>query len=150
MLIAHACAPSLLDVRTDIAAYLRSHPPGAQYLNTETLRAAEGGVPNLLLPLSSYATLFARLGVRADRPVVVYASGEARNIDATYVAWILSGLGHPAVRVLDGGVAQWELEGPRITGPMSGREMRISKKKQAPTVNTSAITSASSRRKPRF
>ena len=114
-LLAGPAAPTLLDVRTDIAAYLKAHPPGAQYLNTETLRAAEGGVPNLLLPLSSYATLFARLGVRDDRPVVVYASGEARNIDATYVAWILAGLGHPAVRVLDGGYAKWELDGRPTT-----------------------------------
>lgn len=108
-------AVTLLDVRADVAQYLRSHVEGAQYLNTESLRGSEGGVPNLLLPRASYAALFARLGVRADRPVVVYASGEARGIDATYVAWILSALGHPAVRVLDGGFARWELEGRPTT-----------------------------------
>ncbi|HEY7531054.1 MAG TPA: rhodanese-like domain-containing protein [Gemmatimonadota bacterium] len=100
-----------IDVRTDVTAYLAGHVPGAVYLHTETLRAGDGGVPNLLLPLESYRTLFSRLGVAADRPVVVYGSGESRNIDATYVAWILTGLGHGDVRVLDGGLRAWELAG---------------------------------------
>jgi thiosulfate/3-mercaptopyruvate sulfurtransferase len=103
-------AATVLDVRTDFTAYLAGHLPGAVYLNTETLRAGEGGVPNLLLPGESYGTIFSRLGVSADRPVVIYASGESRNIDATYVAWILAGLGHVDVRVLDGGMRKWELE----------------------------------------
>jgi thiosulfate/3-mercaptopyruvate sulfurtransferase len=106
---------TLVDVRTDFAQYLQNHLPGAVYLNTETLRAEDGGVPNLLLPRASYAALFSRLGVRLDRPVVIYASGEARNIDATYVAWILHGFGHGDVRVLDGGYAKWQLEGRALT-----------------------------------
>jgi thiosulfate/3-mercaptopyruvate sulfurtransferase len=100
-----------IDVRTDLGAYLAGHLPGAVHLHTETLRAGEGGVPNLVLPLESYRTIFSRLGVTADRPVAVYGSGESRNIDATYVAWILAGLGHPGVRILDGGVRAWELDG---------------------------------------
>jgi thiosulfate/3-mercaptopyruvate sulfurtransferase len=106
---------TLVDVRTDFGQYLQNHLPGAVYLNTETLRAAEGGVPNLLLPRASYATLFSRLGVRMDRPVVIYASGEARNIDATYLAWILYGFGHGDVGVLNGGYAKWQLEGRALT-----------------------------------
>ncbi|HXE58318.1 MAG TPA: sulfurtransferase [Gemmatimonadales bacterium] len=101
---------SILDVRTDFAAYLRSHVPGAVYLNTETLRAAAGGIPNLLLPGESYRTLFGRLGVTHDRPVVIYSAGETRNIDATYVAWILAGFGHSRVHLLDGGFGKWEAE----------------------------------------
>ncbi len=102
---------TLVDVRADFARYLQDHLPGAVYLNSETLRAEDGGLPNQLLPRASYATLFARLGVRMERPVVVYSSGEARNIDATYLAWILSGFGHSDVRVLDGGYAKWQIEG---------------------------------------
>lgn len=106
---------TVVDVRPDIGQYLKDHLPGAVYLNTETLRAEEGGVPNLLLPRASYVTLFSRLGVRMDRPAVIYASGEARNIDATYLAWILHGFGHPDVRVLDGGYAKWQIEGRPLT-----------------------------------
>jgi len=39
----------LIDVRTDVFAYLKGHLPGAEYLNTETLRASEGGIPTRLL-----------------------------------------------------------------------------------------------------
>ena len=53
----------LLDVRTDVFAYLKGHLPGAEYLNTETLRASEGGIPTRLLSGKAYRELFARLGV---------------------------------------------------------------------------------------
>jgi thiosulfate/3-mercaptopyruvate sulfurtransferase len=69
-----------------------------------------GGVPNLLLPAESYVTLFTRLGIRRDRPVVIYSAGETRDIDATYLSWILSGFGVPSVAILDGGFSKWELE----------------------------------------
>jgi thiosulfate/3-mercaptopyruvate sulfurtransferase len=108
-------AATVIDARPDLGAYLRSHVPGAAHLNTESLRASQGGVPNLLLPAASYRILFSRLGVRIDRYVVVYSAGDARNFDATYVAWILAALGHPSVRVLDGGFAKWELEGRATT-----------------------------------
>ena len=114
-LVAAPDRATVLDVRPDVTMYLKSHIPGAVYLHTESLRGSEGGVPNLLLPEASYAAIFARAGVRFDRPVVVYASGESRNIDATYVAWILAGLGHPDVRVLDGGMGKWELESRPVT-----------------------------------
>jgi thiosulfate/3-mercaptopyruvate sulfurtransferase len=125
--------PLVVDVRTDVGAYLRAHLPGAVYLNTEALRSPAAGVPNLVLPAESYRTLFTRLGARMDAPVIIYASGEARNIDATYVAWILAGFGHPSVSVLDGGFMKWETEGrpttrayPAIdTVPFAGRAFAI-------------------------
>lgn len=99
-----------VDVRTDISYYLKSHVPGAAYLNSESLRSMADGVPNLLLPPESYVTVFTRLGIRPGRPVVIYSAGETRNIDATYLSWILSGFGIPSVMILDGGYAKWELE----------------------------------------
>ena len=85
----------VLDVRTDVFAYLKGHLPGAEYLNTETLRASEGGIPTRLLSAGAYRELFSRLGVDFDRPVVIYSAGESRNIDATFLAWLLAGFGHP-------------------------------------------------------
>ena len=49
---------SLLDVRPDMFIYLKEHLPGAGYLNTETLRASEAGVPAQLLPAAAYGELF--------------------------------------------------------------------------------------------
>jgi thiosulfate/3-mercaptopyruvate sulfurtransferase len=101
---------SVIDIRTDVFTYLKGHLPGAVYLNTETLRASRGGIPTQLLDGPAYAALFSRLGLRLDQPVVIYSAGETHNIDATFLAWILAGFGHPEVYVLDGGYFKWELE----------------------------------------
>jgi thiosulfate/3-mercaptopyruvate sulfurtransferase len=101
---------SLIDVRTDVFTYLTGHLPGAVYLHTETLRASRGGIPTQLLDGPAYVRLFGRLGLSFDRPVVIYSAGETHNIDATFLAWLLAGLGHPQVYVLDGGYYKWLLE----------------------------------------
>jgi thiosulfate/3-mercaptopyruvate sulfurtransferase len=101
---------TLIDVRSDVFTYLKGHLPGAEYLNTETLRASERGVPAQILSTSAYSSLFSRLGVSFDKPSVVYSAGETGNIDATFVAWLLAGFGHPKVFVLNGGYFKWELE----------------------------------------
>jgi thiosulfate/3-mercaptopyruvate sulfurtransferase len=105
----------LVDVRPDPFAYLEAHLPGAVYLNTETLRAAQGGVPMQLLADDWYRGLFSRIGIRWDRPVVVYSAGESRNIDATFLVWLLRSMDHPAVYLLDGGYARWKLEQRPLT-----------------------------------
>ena len=101
---------TLIDVRSDVFTYLRGHLPGAAYLHTETLRATEGGTPAQLLPARAYSDLFSRLGVSFDRPIVIYSAGETGNIDATFLAWLLAGFGHPRIYVLNGGYFKWELE----------------------------------------
>jgi thiosulfate/3-mercaptopyruvate sulfurtransferase len=105
---------SLIDVRTDMFVYLKDHLPNAGYLNIESLRAGRGGIPAQLLSAQAYGELFGRLGLRMDRPVVIYSAGETRNIDATFLAWILAGFGHPQVYVLDGGYFKWRLEQRRL------------------------------------
>jgi len=100
----------VIDVRTDVFAYLKGHLPGAEYLNSETLRASEGGIPTRLLSAGAYRELFSRLGIDPGRPVIIYSAGESRNIDATFLAWLLAGAGQPRVFVLDGGFFKWQLE----------------------------------------
>jgi thiosulfate/3-mercaptopyruvate sulfurtransferase len=100
----------LIDVRTDVFTYLKGHLPGAEYLNTETIRASEGGIPTRLLSGEQYAQLFSRLGISLERPVVIYSAGETHNIDATFLAYLLAAFGHPKVFLLDGGYFKWELE----------------------------------------
>jgi thiosulfate/3-mercaptopyruvate sulfurtransferase len=107
----------LIDVRTDVFAYLKGHLPGAEYLNTETLRASEGGIPTRLLSAGAYRELFSRLGVDTGRPVVIYSAGESRNIDATFLAWLLAGFGQSKVFVLDGGFFKWQLEQRPVVQP---------------------------------
>lgn len=108
---------SLIDVRSDLFTYLKGHLPGAAYLNIETLRATEGGIPAQLLSPEGYAEIFGRLGLSMDQPVVIYSAGETRNIDATFVAWLLAGFRHPKVYVLNGGYFKWELEQRPVVRP---------------------------------
>ena len=106
---------SLIDVRSDLFTYLEGHLPGSVYLNTETLRASSAGIPAQLLSAGAYAELFGRLGVSFDKPVVIYSAGETGNINATFLAWLLAGYGHPRVYVLDGGFFKWKLEHRPVT-----------------------------------
>jgi thiosulfate/3-mercaptopyruvate sulfurtransferase len=106
---------AVIDVRAAWSSYLQNHLPGAVWLNIETLRAQRGELPFQLLDGAAYSALFRRLGVDPKRPVVVYSAGEQLDIDATFVAWLLAEMGHPRVRVLDGGYARWELEGRPVT-----------------------------------
>ncbi len=67
-------------------------------------------------PLNSFLTIFRVLfgsrGVRADRPVVIYdhESGER----AARAVWLLAVLGHPDVRILDGGTHAWTAAGQKL------------------------------------
>jgi len=106
---------SVIDARSDLTAYLANHIPGAPYLHFETLRASRGGVPADTLGPETYAGLLGRLGVRRDRPVVIYGSGDAANFNATFLAWILSGFRHPRVYLLDGGYTKWAAENRPLT-----------------------------------
>jgi thiosulfate/3-mercaptopyruvate sulfurtransferase len=100
----------LVDVRSDVFTYLKGHLPDAVYLNPETLRASERGIPAQLLTARAYGELFSRLGLSFNDPIVIYSAGETRNIDATFLAWLLAGFGYPQVYLLNGGYSKWELE----------------------------------------
>ncbi len=112
----------LVDVRGDVFTYLKGHLPEAVYLNPETLRASDRGVPTQLLTARAYGELFSRLGLGFDEPVVIYSAGETRNIDATFLAWLLAGFGYPQVYLLNGGYYKWELE----QRPIARRYPRVS------------------------
>lgn len=105
----------VVDVRQAWSSYLQNHLPGAVWLHVETFRAQQGELPFQLLSESAYLELFGRIGIDRNRPVVVYSAGDQLDIDATYTAWILASMGHPDVRVLDGGYQKWELEGRPLT-----------------------------------
>lgn len=62
--------------------------------------------------LAIFRVLFGSRGVRADRPVVIYdhESGER----ASRAVWLLAVLGHPDVRLLDGGTEAWVAAGQKL------------------------------------
>jgi thiosulfate/3-mercaptopyruvate sulfurtransferase len=109
--------PAVLDLRwrfggpPGIDEYRRGHIPGARYVDLDTELAASPGAAGRH-PLPDPAVVEAamrRCGVRGDRPVVVYDPEDATV--AARAWWLLGHLGHPDVRVLDGGLRAWREAG---------------------------------------
>jgi thiosulfate/3-mercaptopyruvate sulfurtransferase len=105
--------PAVLDTRWSLgggpgrADYQAGHLPGAQFVDLDQdLADPPGAGGRHPLPgAGRFAATMRRLGVRGDRPVVVYDAGNAMS--AARAWWLLRRLGHPDVRVLDGGYAAW-------------------------------------------
>ncbi len=104
---------TLLDVRYRMGGpsgrgeYVEGHIPSAVYVDLDTALAAAPG-PRGRHPLpdpEAFGASMRRVGVFADKPVVVYDDWEGRA--AARCWWLLRHHGHADVRVLDGGWAGW-------------------------------------------
>jgi len=112
---------TLLDVRWELAngprrdRYESGHIPGAAFVDLDAdLAGPPGATGRHPLPRpQAFGGSMRAVGVSADRPVVVYddASGTA----AARTWWLLRYFGHPAVSVLDGGLAAWVAAGGAVT-----------------------------------
>ncbi len=106
---------AVLDCRFDLAApdagraaYLRSHIPGARYVDlnrdlSAPVSAASGRHP--LPDPQALAAFFRGLGLAPSTQAVVY--DESNGSFAARAWWLLRWLGHPKVAVLDGGLSAW-------------------------------------------
>ena len=94
------------------AQYLASHIPGATYVDLEAdlsgpVDSRTGRHP---LPEESvFRKTLGHLGLTPDIPVVVYDDGGCAM--AARFWWMLRWMGHPNVKVLDGGIAAWQAAG---------------------------------------
>ena len=122
--------PVLLDVRwrlggpPGIEGYRQGHLPGAVFADLDRDLAGPPG-PAGRHPLPDPAAFQAAMsaaGVSRNRPVVVYDDGDAMSAACGW--WTLRYLGHPDVRVLDGGYRAWARAGLPVTtaepAPVSG------------------------------
>jgi thiosulfate/3-mercaptopyruvate sulfurtransferase len=64
----------------------------------------------MLLDAGAFAAYVGGLGIPNDSAVVVY-DGSGANMSAARVWWMFRVFGHPAVALLDGGLAKWRREG---------------------------------------
>jgi thiosulfate/3-mercaptopyruvate sulfurtransferase len=117
------CSFDLADTAAGEAAYMDAHLPGARYAHLDrdlsgpkTARGAiDGGRHPLPTPEALAATV-GRWGIGPQTPVVAYDAQGGPY--AARAWWLLRWLGHPAVAVLDGGLAAWQAAGgPIDTGP---------------------------------
>jgi len=89
-----------------------SHIPGSTHVDIYGVSLNDSSEAPLNSFLAIFRVLFGSRGVRADRPVVIYdhESGER----AARAVWLLAVLGHPDVRILDGGTHAWAAAGKKL------------------------------------
>jgi len=101
------------------AEYLAGHLPGALFFDLDAVSDPDTPLPHMLPPPEAFARAMTALGLRDGDDLVVY-DGTGANMSAARAWWMFRVFGHPAVAVLDGGLAKWRREGrPLETGTPS-------------------------------
>lgn len=120
----------VIDIRPEAegggaAGFAKSHIPGAVFAdyNSYGWRTTLDGVPGMLPPVKEVEALIGKLGVNADKHVVVIPTGQNSSDfgNAARVYWTFKVLGHDAVSVLDGGWRAWtaDASNPVATGAVT-------------------------------
>lgn len=101
---------TLIDLRPaeDFAV---GHIEGSRHLDLYGVSLNDSSDAPLNAFLALFRTLFGTRGVTVDRPVVIYDHETGER--AARAVWLLAVLGHPEVRILDGGMAAWTASGNR-------------------------------------
>ena len=104
-------AVTLLDLRPaeDFAV---GHIEGSRHLDLYGVSLNDSSDGPLNAFLAMFRTLFGSRGVNRDKPVVVYDHETGER--AARAVWLLAVLGHPDVRILDGGTHAWMATGNRL------------------------------------
>ncbi len=110
----------ILDTQPDIHDYITEHIPGAVYFNQKLLRVPWKGRPGVYVPEKVIGSVFSRVGLSPDTPVVVYTGvgdfrGWGDGLEQTMLTYTLTRFGHNNVYVLDGGIDKWKKEGKELT-----------------------------------
>jgi thiosulfate/3-mercaptopyruvate sulfurtransferase len=104
--------PIVIDTRGGYKDYFRAHIPTAHHLNFDTLRGTDLGVPVQYLPDDLTKALLLRAGVQKGKTHILYATGDTLPNDeilsTSMVAYVLEKFGVDDIRVLDGGLAEWQ------------------------------------------
>jgi thiosulfate/3-mercaptopyruvate sulfurtransferase len=104
-------AVTLIDLRPaeDFAV---GHIEGSRHLDIYGVSLNDSSEGPLNAFLALFRTLFGARGVSLDRPVVIYDHETGER--AARAVWLLAVLGHPDVRILDGGTGAWTATGNRL------------------------------------
>jgi thiosulfate/3-mercaptopyruvate sulfurtransferase len=107
-LAARRAAVQIVDIRDDAAAPDTAHIPGAIPAPYADWRGPARN-PGALLPLAQFTALVRGLGIDAQTPVVIVATGnDASDFGApARVYWTLKWLGFKQLAILNGGMTAW-------------------------------------------
>lgn len=112
--LAAPTAPIVVDAR-DKRAFTSGHVPGAIHLDWKDFRNGRFRTGRLPDDLIATQRRLAEAGIDTRRPVVAYGAAHEGWGEEGRTAWMLHVLGHPNVRVLDGGYAAWVRAGGTTT-----------------------------------
>ena len=94
----------------DYQGYLDGHIPGVAFVGMSSdLSDPTHPVPDMLAPPEMFAEAMGRLWIGNDTLVVAY-DNMGLPLGSARLWWALSYYGHDRVRVLDGGLRQWQTE----------------------------------------
>jgi thiosulfate/3-mercaptopyruvate sulfurtransferase len=104
-------ATTLVDLRP-AEDFALGHIEGSAHLDLYGVSLNDSSEAPLNAFLAIFRVLFGARGVSVDKPVVIYdhESGER----AARAVWLLAVLGHPDVRLLDGGTQAWLAAGGKL------------------------------------
>jgi len=104
----------IVDVRTSLSDYLKSHIQNAVYCHFENLQAPRNGIPTQAPDRICLERLIGNsLSISNNMWVILYS--ERSNPNATFFAWQLDYLGYKRVGVINGGWEKWVSENLPVT-----------------------------------
>ncbi|MCC6625995.1 MAG: sulfurtransferase [Chloroflexi bacterium] len=109
----HLSDPGLRIVESneDILLYDQGHIPGAVKIDWTT--DLQDRTVRDFIDADGFAALASRLGITPDTTVIFY--GDRNNWWAAYAYWFFSVMGHPKLKILNGGRKKWIDEGRPLT-----------------------------------
>jgi thiosulfate/3-mercaptopyruvate sulfurtransferase len=102
----------LLDAR-EPETFRNGHIPGALPFSTCHSKVDDSSIEGMRKFAQKLADRFSSVGVRLDRPVVVY--DEDTGMRAARELWMLEFIGHRKARILHGGLSEWKAKGGLIS-----------------------------------
>ena len=90
--------------------YLKSHIKGAIYLDLDYLKDQKTDLMQMMPNEKQFIDSMKRLNIKLSDAVVCYDTG-SMGFFGYRAAWMLQTMGHPNVRVLNGGFPKWTAEG---------------------------------------
>ncbi len=102
---------TLIDLRP-AEDFALGHIEGSKHLDIYGVSLNDSAEAPLNAFLAIFRILFGSRGVSQDKPVVIYDHETGER--AARAVWLLSVLGHPDVRILDGGAQAWTASGKQL------------------------------------
>jgi len=103
-------ATVVIAVGNSVDEFTAGHIPGARFVRYDEIAITVDGLQSELPPVDQLRIVMGGAGISEKSRVVIYGSA----ITATRMFFTLDYLGHPSVRVLNGGLNAWKASGGAI------------------------------------